>query len=97
VPLPDLRWNAEKNEWLRGERGVTFEDVAAVLGSVGALADIPHPNAARYPNQRVLVVEIRGEVYMVPYVGDQQTRFLKTIYPSRKARRSYGKAKTTGP
>jgi uncharacterized DUF497 family protein len=97
MPPPKLLWSPEKADWLRRERGVSFDDVVAALLERGALADAPHPNREKYPNQRVLVVEIRGEIYEVPYVSDAGTRFLKTMYPSRKARRAYGKAKAAKP
>jgi len=93
---PNLLWNPEKDDWLRRERGVGFDDVVAALLERGALADVPHPNKQKYPNQRVLVVEIRGAIYEVPYVTDTATRFLKTMCPSRKASRAYG-TKATNP
>jgi uncharacterized DUF497 family protein len=95
MKIPNLLWSREKDERLRRERGVSFEDVEESLIDTGALSDIPHPNKDKYPNQRIMVVEIRGEVYAVPYVGDDVTRFLKTIYPSRKARRIHGKTKAS--
>jgi hypothetical protein len=94
---PKLLWNSDEDEWLRRERGVGFDDVVTALLERGALADVAHPNKEKYPNQRVLVVEVSGEIYEVPYVTDTETRFLKTMYPSRKARRAYGKAKATKP
>ena len=42
---------------------------------------IRHPNASRYPNQRVIVLNVEGYVYLVPYVEQKGTRFLKTIIP----------------
>jgi hypothetical protein len=92
---PNLLWNAKKDEWLRRERGVGFEDVEVALLNRGALSDQPHPNKERFPNQRIMIVEIRDEIYVVPYVTDGLNRFLKTMYPSRKARRIHGKAKTS--
>ena len=50
---------------------------------------IRHPNASRYPNQRVIVLNVEGYVYLVPYVEQKGTRFLKTIIPSRKATKEY--------
>ena len=50
---------------------------------------VDHPNRARYPNQQILVVEIDGYVYLVPFVENDEGRFLKTIIPSRKATRDY--------
>jgi hypothetical protein len=66
------------------ERGVTFQAVIKAILDKGVLADFPHPNADRYPNQRILVVEIDSYTYCVPYVADGATMFLKTIFPSRK-------------
>ena len=57
---------------------------------IGALLDdFPHPDQERYPGQRILAVEVRGYVFLVPYVTADGVRFLKTIYPSRKAQRRY--------
>jgi len=50
---------------------------------------IKHPNAARYPKQNIIVIDIEGYVYLVPYVKEKGTRFLKTIIPSRKATEEY--------
>jgi hypothetical protein len=82
----------EKNEALRVERGLTFEAVVVAVES-GALLDIlTHPNAARYPRQRILVVERDGYVHLVPFVEEKDHFLLKTIIPSRKATRDYLKA-----
>lgn len=77
-------FNNEKNQLLLHERGVTFQDVIEVVLNKGVLADFPHPNTDRYPNQRIIVVEIDSYTYCVPYLTDGATIFLKTIFPSRK-------------
>ncbi len=51
--------------------------------------DIIHPNNNKYSNQRILVVNIKEYVYLVPYVEEEKERFLKTIIPSRKATKQY--------
>lgn len=48
---------------------------------------LAHPNPAKYPNQRVLVVACEGCAYLVPFVEQADHRFLKTAFPSRKATR----------
>lgn len=48
-----------------------------------------HPNRARYPKQRILVVALDSYAYLVPYVEEEAYFFLKTIIPSRKATRDY--------
>jgi hypothetical protein len=58
--------------------------VIEAIAERGILFDFPHPNQERYPNQKVLVVELNGYAYCVPYVINGDTWFLKTIYPSRR-------------
>jgi len=84
-----MRWNAGKNESLRVFRGVTFEAVVVAIEAGGLLDVVAHPNAARYPGQRVLVVAVDDYVHLVPFVEERDYLFLKTIIPSRKATRDY--------
>jgi hypothetical protein len=39
--------------------------------------------------QRIIVVRREDYVYLVPFVEDEHTVFLKTIIPSRKATKEY--------
>ena len=48
-----------------------------------------HPNPNRYAGQRIFVVRREDYVYLVPFVEDEHTVFLKTIIPSRKATKHY--------
>jgi uncharacterized DUF497 family protein len=81
-------WDEDKNQLLRRERGVSFEEVSVALN--GALLDVvDHPNERQYLHQKMLIVEIRNYAYVVPYVENEEHVFLKTIYPSRKATRDY--------
>ena len=85
----EFDWDDEKNELLEKTRGVSFEDVVFHIENGDVLDIIRHPNASRYPNQRVIVLNVEGYVYLVPYVEQKGTRFLKTIIPSRKATKEY--------
>ncbi len=87
--MREFDWNDDKNEFLEQTRGVSFEDVVFHIQNGDVLDIIKHPNEARYPNQRILVVNIEGYVYLVPYVKENDTWFLKTIIPSRKATKEY--------
>lgn len=49
-----------------------------------------HPNQQRYPGQKIHVLVIEDDVYLVPFVESQEEVFLKTIIPSRKAAKQYG-------
>ncbi len=83
------RWNHKKNQQLKRERGISFEQIVMHIER-GALLDIAeHPSPTKYPNQQILVVEIDDYAYLVPFVEDENGRFLKTIIPSRKATQDY--------
>lgn len=77
-------FNQEKNELLFKRRGVTFYEVVEAIAENGILLNFDHPNKEKYPNQKVLVVNIDNYAYCVPYLVDGDIWFLKTIYPSRK-------------
>lgn len=85
-----FRWNQQKNERLKTDRGVSFEDVVLAIESGGLLDVVEHPNSKRYPNQGVYVVAIASYGYLVPHIEEPEYIFLKTIIPSRKATRDYG-------
>jgi uncharacterized DUF497 family protein len=82
-------WNDQKNEWLKGERGVTFEDVIFHLTHDGLLDTIEHPNQKQYPGQRLFIINVDGYAHIVPFVEDDDVIFLKTIVPSRKVTKLY--------
>jgi uncharacterized DUF497 family protein len=79
-----FEWNADKNERLREERGVTFEEVVFHILHDGLLDILEHPNKKKYPGQRIFVVDIEGYAYLAPFVETEESVFLKTIIPSRK-------------
>ena len=81
----------KKNEQLKQSRGISFEDVVLALESGGLLDVLEHPNPRRYPNQKVFIVAVMAYVYLVPHVEEREHVFLKTVIPSRKATRDYGK------
>jgi uncharacterized DUF497 family protein len=84
-----FRWGPEKNEQLKLERGVSFEQIVVAVEAGGLLDILEHPNKTKYPKQRVLVVASDGYVYLVPFVEQEDHFFLKTVIPSRKATRDY--------
>jgi len=85
--MPFAEWDDAKNAELRRTRGVSFEDVVDAIDSRQVLSDEPDPHAARYPDQRILVVLIDGYAHVVPYVPGDGRIFLKTIFPSRRVQR----------
>lgn len=83
------KWSEEKNQLLKRNRGVCFEDVFIAIKEGRLLDTTKHPNSQKYPNQFVYIVKIQGYVYMVPFVVEADYFFLKTIIPSRKLTRRY--------
>jgi len=84
-----FRWDNEKNELLKNNRGVCFEQVVILMEREDVLETIEHPNQNRYPGQKIATVRIEDYVYLVPYVQESDAIFLKTIIPSRKATNKY--------
>lgn len=86
-------WSPEKNRTLKALRKVSFEQVVSAIKENRVLFDGPHPNQSKYPHQRMLIISIHNYTYLVPYVEDVKKRFLKTIIPSRKAKKKYNQIK----
>lgn len=84
-----FRWNPAKSSELLAERGVSFEHVVVAVEGGGLLDVLEHPNANKYPGQRLMVVTWDGYAYLVPYIEEAEYYFLKTVIPSRKATRDY--------
>lgn len=89
--MKTYRWSEKKNEQLKQSRGISFEEVVLAFESGGLLDVLTHPNPKRYPNQKVFVVAVMEYVYLVPHVEEGDHVFLKTVIPSRKATRDYGR------
>jgi hypothetical protein len=84
-------WSAEKNRELKSDtrRNICFEDIVVAIQSDGLLDDVAHPNPAKYPGQRMLVVLAKDYVFAVPYVPTTEGLFLKTVFPSRRLKARY--------
>jgi hypothetical protein len=87
--MKPFRWGPEKNEQLQLERGISFEQRVVAIETGGLLDILAHPNPAKYPKQKILVVASDGYAYLVPFVEQDDHFFLKTVIPSRKATRDY--------
>ena len=87
--MKPFRWNHEKNEQLKAERNISFEEIVLAVEANGLLDIIVHSNPGRYPQQRLFVVAIEQYAYLVPFVEETEYYFLKTVIPNRKATRDY--------
>lgn len=82
-------WNKDKNEVLKSQRKTCFEDIVLRINAGKILDIVDHPNQEKYPGQMVIIIDIDGYVYMVPFVFQEEGIFLKTIIPSRKLTKRY--------
>ena len=84
-----FRWDNEKNEWLKENSGVSFEQVVILMERGDILETIEHPNQNKYPGQKIATLKVDDYANLVPYVQESEGIFLKTIIPSRKATNKY--------
>ena len=84
-----FNWSSEKNEQLRVERGISFEEILFHIENGDVLDILEHPNQNQYEGQSIFVVLVDDYVHLVPFVEDETEVFLKTIIPSRKATKQY--------
>lgn len=82
-------WNIEKNILLKEERGISFEQVVMHIENGDLMDIIKHPNKQKYSNQKMLMVNINNYIYSVPFVENNNERFLKTIIPNRQYTKIY--------
>ena len=84
-------WDKTKNEKLKNERGITFEQIAKIILRQEYIAIIEHPSR---PEQRYMIVFIKDYTHVVPLIYTDSGNFiLKTIFPSRKHHKIYGPKK----
>lgn len=86
----EFDYSEEKDLILKATRGISFEDVIEAIGN-GKLIDDIDQESSKYPNQKILVVEINNYIYVAPYVIDLKRNkfYLKTVYASRKLTKKY--------
>jgi uncharacterized DUF497 family protein len=82
-----ILWDDRKNQKLRLERNISFEQIAELILRKEYLAILEHPSR---PNQQIFVLLLNGYVHAVPFVIDEQMNIvLKTAFPSRKLHKKH--------
>jgi hypothetical protein len=83
-----IKWNAEKDRWLKKNRGISFQEITDHLLSGNCIDILENPSRSE---QNVFVLKIRDYIWAVPFaVEKDRSILLKTAYPSRKLFRRYG-------
>jgi len=84
-----ITYGKEKNELLKQSRGIGFEEIIAAIDAGKVLDVYDHPDQVNYSGQKIYVVEALEYVYLIPFIRNEEGIFLKTIIPSRKAKKIY--------
>lgn len=83
-----IRWNTDKDLWLREHRGVSFQDIATCILSDNLIDMIENPSRG---GQQAFVIRFHEYIWVVPFVLEKdESIFLKTAYPSRKMNARFG-------
>ena len=82
-----LNWNTEKNESIKRERGISFEEIAFLIEAEQVIGIEGNPSNC---NQKIFVFNIDNYAVVVPFVENERDFFLKTAFPSRKYTKRYG-------
>jgi hypothetical protein len=90
----EFAFDPEKNAWLIRERGISFEQIIALIESGKLIRVLEHPDTKRYSGQLLYEVDVDGYIHVVPVMRQGRSLFLKTIYPSRKATRKHRKGES---
>lgn len=80
--MKETRWNLLKSERLKKIRGVSFEEILQAR----LVAVQKHP---KKENQKVMLFEYKGYIWVVPFVESKDEIFLKALYPSRMYTKIY--------
>ena len=71
----------EKNELLKRVRGISFEEIAYLIGSDQILGIETNPGRS---NQKIYILEIGNYAVVIPFAETEDEIFLKTAFPGRK-------------
>lgn len=83
-----IRWSVEKNIWLKHVRWIWFEDILDAIDALWLLHILDHHNTIDYKWQKILIVIVRHYTYQVPCIITENELYMKTIFPSRKYKKS---------
>lgn len=81
-----FNFSHEKNNLLKKERNISFEDAIKAIENGGVLDVLNHPTKS----QIIFIIKMFDYVYAVPAVIENENCFfLKTVYPSRDLKKQY--------
>ena len=82
-----ILWDEDKNNKLRVERNVSFEQISEIILEGKYIDILEH---AKRDNQFLFIIELNDYIYAVPFLFDEEDNIiLKTAFPSRKLNKIY--------
>ena len=92
--MKHFAWNCEKNLELIEIRSISFERVVSHIEKYGYLDLIEHPNKAKYPNQKIFIVDIENYAYLIPFIETETEYFFKNYHTKSQSNKKvyWGKA-----
>jgi uncharacterized DUF497 family protein len=90
-----FNWDDRKNERLKKERGISFEEIILAIDSGRLLRVLAHPNPEKYSGQKIFLVALEDHVVVVPFREEGNEIWLMTAYQSRKYTKLYLGGKET--
>ncbi len=75
-----ITFGRERNELLKQNRGIGFEEIIAAINAGKIPGVFGHPDQTQYPHPKIYVVEALDYVYLVPFIQNEDGIFLKTAF-----------------
>ncbi len=89
INMKKFIWDKVKNQWLKEHRGYSFEDILLNIAQGNVIKVLEHPKQDKYPDQKILLLNINSYVYCVPFMETHDAVYLITLYASRKYTKIY--------
>lgn len=87
-----FNWSSEKNQILKQEQNLSFEEITYLIESGQILSVEENPGR---PDQKIYILEIDNYAVVAPFVETENEIFLKTAFPSRKYSKRFGLKEVT--
>lgn len=80
----EFEWDKNKSRIIKQKHGKSLEEILNYIASGNVIAFMKHFNQEKYPNQRIIIVNIEGYPWVVPCEIRGNKLRLITAYRSRK-------------
>lgn len=87
----DIVWDEDKNNWLKAERGISFEEITDHIIQKHYIDIIENPTR---PDQLYFVMLMHDYTWIIPFLLNEKDQImLKTAFKSRKYHKLYAEDK----